>query len=206
MAKTSHNLAKPHSLRKGDGTVIDVVHRTSAEGDGATVQIGLDLNDAPVPARRYIADVGSVIQSRGEVKVIFGQEKVGTNSLRSMLIVQMSPAGTSQFLQSFVAMSPSLDDIARAVGAAPEQLSQGLVEPEQAVSFAANFVAAAIAGQEACLDFYHASPFSLRSVQFIKKLGVEPVVRVDLRLSLLKAIIDEIRRIEPQISKPAVVS
>ncbi|GAA0846703.1 hypothetical protein GCM10009080_47360 [Cupriavidus pauculus] len=206
MAKNSQNVARTHTPRKGDGTAIDVVHRTSGAGDGAVVQVGLDLNDAPVPARRYVADVGSVVQSRGEVKVIFGQEKVGTSALRSMLIVQMSAAGTSQFLQSFAGLSPSVDEIARTVGAVPEQLSEGMVEPEQAVSFAANFAAAAIAGQEACLDFYHASPFSLRSVHFIKKLSVEPVVRVDLRLPLLKAIIDELKRIDSQVSAPIVVS
>ncbi|RZF29999.1 hypothetical protein EVC45_10420 [Paraburkholderia sp. UYCP14C] len=183
--------------------MIDVVHRPGTDSSDGSFQFGLDLNEVPVPSRRYIADVGCVVQSRGEVKLIFGQERIGTSSLRSMLIVQMSELGAKQCLQSFVAMSPSLTDIAGTVGVESEKLSVDLVEPDQAVSFAANFVAAAIVGAEACLDFYHASPFALRSVHLSKKLSVEPVVRVDIRLSLLMAMIDELERIESQANVAA---
>lgn len=198
MAKGSQQPAKVPSPRKGDGVVIEVTHRPSADSPDGTVQFGLDLNDAPVPSRRFIADVASVVRARGEVKLVFGQERIGSPSLRSMLVVQMSEPGAKQCLQSFTTMTPSLGSMAESMGLEAEQLSEGLVEPDQAVSFAANFVAAAIAGAETCLDFYHASPFALRSVQFNKKLSLEPVVRVDIRLSLLKAVIDELERIESQ--------
>ncbi|MGP8475055.1 hypothetical protein [Burkholderia sp. PR2] len=201
MAKVSQELARMHAPRKGDGTVIDVIHeKRTGSSEGSAIQVGLNLNDAPVPARRYVADVGCVLRSRSEVKLIFGQEKIGTDDLRSMLIVQMSTPAARQFVESFLHMAPSLKEIAQTVGVEGEQLASGLIEPDQAVSFAANFCAAAIVGEEACLDFYHASPFSLRSVHIVKKLSVEPVVRVDLRLSLLVAVIDEMQRIETEIT------
>ena len=44
-------------------------------------------------------------------------------------------------------------------------------EPEQTVTLFANIIGLAFAGREACLDFYHASPFSLHQVRQNKEDG-----------------------------------
>ena len=59
----------------------------------------------------------------------------------------------------------------------------------------------AFAGREACLDYYHASPFSLHQVQQNKKMAVEPVVRVILASGLLLPLIDKLHEFEIMFPK-----
>jgi hypothetical protein len=203
MAKASQQVSSTFALRKGDGTAIDVVQQRSVQTSGQTqITFGMNLNDAPVPNRRYVADVAMVLERHGTVNVIFGQEKIGEDALRSMLVVQMSPVAARNFLNSFAQLNPSLSDVVKQMGSAPEKLHALKEGSSQAVAFSANLSAAAMAGEEACLDFYNASPFSIRSLQVTKKIGVEPVVRVDLRVTLLQAILDELALIEQKLPKP----
>jgi hypothetical protein len=53
----------------------------------------------------------------------------------------------------------------------------------------------AFAGREACIDFYHASPFSLNFVKQNKKMAIEPVVRVMFKTGLAIALVDRVREI-----------
>jgi hypothetical protein len=184
--------------RVGEGAQLDVVHRSLVKADGTTsAMLGINLAQAPVPERRYVAEVGGISYSNEAVRIMFGQIKLGTDALRSLLVIHMGPIAVRQFLASVKEMqNPSLDEIANREGVHSEDLRQVVNEPEQTVAFAANIIAAAVSGREACLDFYQASSFSMATAVRSNSLAVDPVVRVDLRTSLLVAIIAELDSIK----------
>jgi len=150
----------------------------SQSGDAVT--FGLDMASAPVPQRRYAADVCSVDMRDGDVRFIFAQRGL-REGFDSALVVRLNPLAARQFLDTTKAMrGPSTEEIAAKVGATlrPMEAAQ---EAKQMVGVVANFIAVAVAGWEACLDFYHASAFAMRAVDTKKnQLELEPVVRVDL--------------------------
>lgn len=196
-------------LRPGERDTVDIVHQVIALPDGTSAAaIGVDLLGAPVPERRYVADVVSVAYSKGMVKLIFAQECISGAKLRSMIVLQMTPHAVAQFLRSLTNMSnPGIDEIARRMGAAPEDLLslENFVEPEQTVAFAANMIGAAVSGMEACLDVYNASTFSVLNVGAKSKIPVDAVVRINLRLPSLLAIREALVQLEPQFP-PELVS
>jgi hypothetical protein len=104
----------------------------------------------------------------------------------------MSEQAAASFLLSIKEMkNPTLQEIISTANIAPEELSQA-TEPSQqnqAVSLFANLGIAAFAGDEACIDFYHISAFAAGLVQQARKVAVEPVVRIDLRSSLMLAML-----------------
>lgn len=180
--------------------MIDVTTASVAGADGQLgVALGVDLSKAQVPDRRYAADVCSVARVRGTVKVMFGQERVDGSGWRTLLVIEMSEVAISQFLQSVDSMkNPTLEQIAAGSNFQPEELTEASepTQPNQAVSLVANLVLTAFAGNEACIDFYHMSPFAVGVVAHTHKLAVEPVVRVDLRSSLLFGLLASLRDLE----------
>ncbi len=145
--------------------MIDVTTASVAGADGQLgVALGVDLSKAQVPDRRYAADVCSVARVRGTVKVMFGQERVDGSGWRTLLVIEMSEVAISQFLQSVDSMkNPTLEQIAAGSNFQPEELTEASepTQPNQAVSLVANLVLTAFAGNEACIDFYHMSPFAV---------------------------------------------
>src|SRR5258707_4129127 len=85
---------QPHSApssRPGDGTPLTVVLEQFTATDGTQVtNIGIDLNQAPVPDRRFAADSCGLIVKDGTVKILFAQDRVSGDGWRSLVIVQMS--------------------------------------------------------------------------------------------------------------------
>ena len=97
----------------------------------------------------------------------------------SMLIVQMSGDSVHQFIDSLQKMKQVSSELSEKFRAAlPTNF--GVVEalPPQTVSLTANLVAAAYTGEESCMDFYYASPFSALKVLVSSQLSVNPIVRV----------------------------
>jgi len=186
--------------RLGEGTPIDIVQHSSLRPDGGSVAIlGINLAQAPVPDRRYVADVAMVNYADETIKVLFGQKKMAPEGmLRSLLVIHMSPRAARQFLRSIDQMAtPTLDQIVEKVGTKKEKLELHIgTEPEQTVAFVSNIVAVAVAGREACLDFYHASSFAFANAVSSKKLPIDAVVRVDLRTGLFAAVVDELKKLE----------
>lgn len=186
--------------RLGEGTPIDIVQHSSLSPDGGSVAVlGLNLAQAPVPDRRYVADVAAVNYADETVKILFGQRKMAPEGmLRSLLVIHMSPRAARQVLRSINQMSnPTLDQILEKVGIKKENLELHIgTEPEQTVAFVSNIVAVAVAGREACLDFYHASSFAFASAVSSKKLPIDAVVRVDLRTALFSAVVTELQKLE----------
>jgi hypothetical protein len=182
--------------RQGEGAVVELARRQVTHPDGAiSLELNLDLAMAPVPEKRYVADVASVIYADDVVQLLFGQRKVGRiEALRSLIVVQMTSTAAGQFLKTLATWEPGARQWLDLNGIRA-QLSQIQEEPEQTVTLFANIVGLAFAGREACVDFYHASPFSLHYVQQNKKMAVEPVVRVMLTTGLAIALVDRVREI-----------
>ena len=194
MSKKTKNPARVRPLggiiRPGEGYVLDVVHRERPRPDGTTVSsIGVELGSAPVPERRYVCDVASVNRGEQGVQLLFAQAKVGSSALRSLLVVHVSGGGVGQFLRAMEEMGPRMRSyLQRTQPHLRERLIDLPEEPQQTVALAANLIVASHSGQEACLDFYHASAFSFHAVKLGGNLAVDPVVRVFLTTSLFDAI------------------
>jgi hypothetical protein len=171
---------------------------TRPDGSGG-LELSLDLALAPVPDRRYVAEVGSVTYDGGVVQLLFGQKKIGlSGGLRSLIVIQMTTTAVHNFLRTLDSVDPNfriwldLNDV-------HSQLMNIQEEPDQTVTLFANTVGLASAGRESCIDFYHASAFSLHYAQQNKKLAVDPVVRVILGSGLLIAMLDKLRELEPRL-------
>lgn len=155
--------------------------------------LGVNVSEAPVPERRYAADVASVVVQNADIRVIFGQQGV-TGELDTALVLRMSQLAARQWLESVDVMtSPNLDEIAKGMGLKPLSLGLGDGKPSQQALMAVNIVGVAVAGFETCLDFYHASAFAMMASQSTNMLEVQPIVRVFLNTALFVSLIHEIR-------------
>lgn len=177
-------------------------------GSGRGQQMGLNMDTAPIPPRRYSADLCKLSFSGREAKLIFGQISVFDESLESALVIRMNPDAVMHFADSMRSMiNPTLDEVAKILSLEDESLSTISSRPLQTVSMVANVVGIAVAGHETTLDFYHASAFAIKKSQTPSlpdngfTLEVEPVVRVDMRTSLFIAVVNEINEIERIINK-----
>jgi hypothetical protein len=183
--------------RPGEGVNIDVSLLAVPGTDGKAKAIMMDLSKAKVPDRRYAADVCAIRGIRGTVKIMFGQERVDGNGWRTLLVIEMSEMAVSRFLESCDEMkNPSYDEIVSHSRYKAEALSTNVSEPSQpnqAASLFANLGLVAISDNESCIDFYHASAFSLGAVPHTHKMAVDPVVRIDLRSTLLFGLITGLR-------------
>lgn len=199
-------MSKPHRQsvsrqsvkpRPGDGVPIDVIVDQFVATDGTSVaNLGINAAELEVPDRRYTADMCAVSANHGTVRLIFAQERVDDSGWRSLVVVNMSNEAARRFLSTLRQMGgPSLDEIAIASELRAEPLATKMSEPDpgQAISLSANMVFTAVSGNEACLDFYQASPFAMMAVFASKQLALEPIVRVDLRTSLLLGLIDGLK-------------
>jgi hypothetical protein len=202
MAKSGQLSVVQRSPRPGEGAIVEVARRQVTNPDGSTgLELGLDLAVAPVPEKRYIADIVSLTFEDGVVQMLFGQRKITRSAaLRSLVVIQMTSTATAQFIKTLIGFEPTArkwleeNDIHWKLGTIEE-------EPEQTVTLFANIIGLAFAGREACMDFYHASAFSLHQVQQNRKMAVEPVVRVILASGLLLSLIDKLHEIEPTLPK-----
>ncbi len=189
--------ATPYSLRPGDGIEIEVKVDQQVIADGRNLaRFGFSAANLNVPDRRYTTDTCAVAMSESgrSIKIIFAQERVDGSGWRSLLVVHMSREGIARFLTTANLISgPSLEELASANRIEAELLASKFDEPSQAIALSANVVLVAAAGAEACLDFYQASPFSMMAVIASKKIALDPVVRVDLRTSLLLGLLEKFR-------------
>lgn len=197
MAKSHRNQPAVRAINRiGEGPLIDVHLQQSVQADGQTTSsLGIDLARAPVPDRRYVADVVSVIHGSHVIKLLFGQEKV-SSGLRSLIVIHMAPFAVNAFVFAILGMKNSAVDDALATSHIDAGLLSKITdEPEQTVAMTASVAAAAVSGPEACVDFYQISPFSRMNVVASKKINVDPVVRVDLSTSLLVALVGKLKEI-----------
>ena len=197
MAKSHRNQPSARTMHRiGEGPLIDVHLQQSVRADGQTTSsLGIDLSGAPVPDRRYVADVVSVIPGRDVIKLLFGQEKV-SSGLRSLVVIHMAQFAVGAFVSAILDMkNPTVAEVMKISNIDAKLLSSISDEPEQTVAMTASVAAAAVSGQEACVDFYQISPFARLNVMASKKISVDPVVRVELSTSLLVALVEKLKEI-----------
>ena len=180
----------PHLARRERGTALTVHTRRETLPDGTIGAVGfIDMSNAEVPERSYLAEACGARYQKETVSILFAQPKLDSG-LRSMALVSMTPLATAQFVQSIESMrDPSLQEMSKQLKIEPERLIDfPTTEPEQTASLIANVVAVAVSGRDSCMDFYHANAFSYLHLKTNNHMYLEPVVRVNLRTSLLLAL------------------
>jgi hypothetical protein len=162
---------------------------------GVTISVGLDLAHAPVPARRYAAELCQVTLFDNELRLTFAQRTPSGKDLDSVLVLRLNPKAALGFVDSVEQMNnPGIAAIAKSTGVEAEKLhviDSNPVHPGNFANMIANFVAVGVSEYEACMDFYHASAFSMGSMKTGGTLDMEPKVRVDIRTSLLVSLMSE---------------
>lgn len=187
--------------RPGEGAVLEVVRNESVGVSGVTaISLNVDLTTAPVPDRRYVADVASLIRSGDQNHLVFGQSKIVGKGLRSLIAINLSAAA----VRNFVLTLSSFMETGRKYVADNKLSKSGFVdgieeEPTQTVAMVSNLIAASFSGREACADFYYASPFAFQKVKAGGNFAADPVVRVSLPTGLLFAICEKLISISAEL-------
>lgn len=148
-----------------------------------------------------------MIHQDREIKLLFGQDKIGGSPsvIRNMIVIKMTELAAQQFLDSIHEIqSPTLAEIAITSNVTPVPLRNVDTEPAETVEMVSSVVAVAISGHEVCLDFYHVSAFSVLSAPTTKKLGLDPVVRVDLRTSYFLSLIASLENAAKNFTLPVM--
>lgn len=189
------------SEERADGHLIELSH-SLVGSDG--LEIAFDISKAPVPPRRYVAEVCSVSIVDNHLRLVFGQRALGEDEqLDSALIIRLSPHAAHHFVNMIDSMNrPGLEAIAATVGVKVEPLWEKLPRPTQMAHLEANMAALGVSGFESCLDFYHASPFVMRNIEQKKQVGIEPVVRVTLSTGMLLSLISCARVLVVELPAP----
>jgi hypothetical protein len=176
---------KTSSRREGYAVTLNPLTNTSPESG----RYGMDMQQVPVPQRRYAADLCQVRYLHGEIRIMFAQQGFDESDVDSAILIRMNPDATVSFSNSLLdlGLDENTDGMSSSWKCRNEEISNIPSKPVQTVNMVANICSVAIAGQEACMDFYHASAFAVRKAERETELEVEPVVRVDLRTSLFLA-------------------
>lgn len=189
MVKRDVSVQKVQS-RPGEGHLIDM---TVVSSDSDTLTIALDAQSLPVPDRKYSCDAAQVIADDFSVRLLLGQRQPVGSGLLSMLVVTLAPESVGQFLGSL--RGEFVDNAAKYVSGHHGRvaLSTFTENAQQSVVLTSSYIVAGYTGLSSCLDFYFASPFSVQQMAALKKLALEPVVRVNLSTGLLLSLIDAVR-------------
>jgi hypothetical protein len=203
----SRDLATRSHPRHGEGVVIETARRIVPLPDGSSsFELILDFGKAPVPERKYVANVGEVTYEKdGVLYLIFGQRTVGGHAreLRTIIEIAVSSVGALMFLKSLEPIREQLKVLDRQAGSIDGDVAQE-VPATQTATLAANLIVIAFSGREAVMDFYHASPYVLSQLKNNGKFAVDPVVRVILPSKLLLAIISKIEGLRKEFPKEEV--
>lgn len=188
--KTSAAVATIPRIRTGEGALIQVARHNLPKSDGTTsTAFSLDFGATPVPDRKYVADVASVIEAPDGIRLLFAQRRLD-KGLRSLLVVHISVDALKNFASSVVDLLEKVDD--NRLGPKDIPLTAIKEEPAQTVAFNANFVVSGYAGTEATMDFLFSSAFVLDHVaKNGNQIAVEPIVRVVLPTRLMLNVMKE---------------
>jgi len=161
-----------------------------------SVELALDLKQAPAPERRYLTDVFAVTPSPAGCKLLFGQEKINSSELRSLLVIHVAWKTAEQFVASTDKMgAPNLQELIRLAHTEIELPAEITKEPDQTVALRANVMGVAVALGEAAIDFYDISAFSMHRANAGGKVQLNPVVRVEVRSGQLAGLVEAVRQL-----------
>lgn len=180
------------TVDRTDGHAVPVL-RASPSDSAHQGRWGIDVSKAPVPQRRYAAELCAIVHDKFEARLIFGQRCLVGEELESALVVRMTLKALREFSESLLVMN--IESMQADLQLPDEELTTITSHPNQTASMVANLVSVAIADHETCLDFYHASAFAIAKIQKQHKLEVEPIVRVDIRTSLFIPFVRELNTI-----------
>jgi hypothetical protein len=200
MKTAKSELMQKTVVRRGDGEMIRVIRELRPKTDGSSEHsVGLDMEWAPVPTRRYVADTAFVDRQNEYVRLMFGQAKIGIGLLRSLVVIHMVPGSVRQFLDSCRDFGPSARKFAVERGLPVSVLQPLSDEPPQTVALTANILAVAFADWETAMDFYSISPWAIRELAnpSVRESAVDPVVRVQLPTSLFIAMLNRLDELAP---------
>jgi hypothetical protein len=151
----------------------------------ASMEIGVDYAQAPVPLLNYDADFCDVVQGRPDIVLVFGKLKAGSEELRTKIEITFS---NEYFFRQLWRGSRDLQKTIETM-AKGESLSpiDSLKDTEKVQCLRANNVFMAVLGGEAVLDFYYISPGDIHYARLKQKkeIALDPVVRVVVSLHLL---------------------
>jgi hypothetical protein len=196
--------ATPTPGRASGEIHVPLQRRNVPQPDGTTTtEVSIDLNEAPIPERRYVADAAWVDQRDDIIRFIFGQRALTGEKLRSVVVVNVYPevirglmGRSAEFLQKIHEFLERNSLSAPANGSLPE-------EPAQTVALSANMMSITFAGREAEWDFFHLPPSGMRKIADSADLVVDPVVRIDLATRLVAGILQALERLLPALPQEA---
>ncbi len=184
--------------RPGDGHQVDFVVGATT---GGSLSGSVDLSAAPVPERKFACDEAGLCVEPDGLRLLLAQKQPIGDELLSMLVINMSPESAAQFVAS---ISANFFEEVRSLS--PRNTAGRLVEfnsnAKQTVVLTSSFLMAGYSGGSACIDFFYASPFSVQNMAVLKKLSLEPVVRVNLKTGSLLALIDGIKTVVRESNWP----
>lgn len=193
-------LIRPVSRRKeGFPVSVETKHITLADGTSGAAY-GLNLSDVEVPDRHYHARTCGIDYANDTIDLLFAQpRRDNTKQLRTLLVVSMPSMTILPLIDNISRMqNPSLAEIVSKTHITMEPVTTLQAEADQTVEVDANIVAAAFSGNESCLDFYHASAFSIAALPATNRLNLIPVVRVNARTSLILGLIERLRELQKE--------
>lgn len=177
--------------RAGEGHPISV--QITDSGDGKHV-LQANLDQAPVPSKQYVADIAFVDFQRETILMYFAQELTGGEGLRNLLIAHIAPLNVVRFLAIVEDIrKPSIQEAAARMGVKAAAATAIKSEPKDTVALSVTAGMVGLSGRDACIDFFSASPFSIGMAQRAGKLAIDPVVRINLRTSLLLSLVEQLR-------------
>ncbi|MFJ1472328.1 hypothetical protein [Massilia orientalis] len=178
------------------------MERTEVEHlpDGS-IRFSLNLNDAPVPQRRYVADIATVEYNGLEVNFVFAQTKIFGHGIESALSIKINLNAFSDITRALhINAGAELEKALRMISLKKEELVPVTSEPAHSAKLIANVANYAVSGHETCIDFYHVNAYANAKLMTSDKVDVEAVVRVDLRTSLFVALSAAIGKIAERIA------
>lgn len=196
MAKTKKSPSYPLAATGSSGIRPGEVALTAARTvvprpDGSTeVSLAFELEQAPVPNRRYFADRAWVTSSPNGCRLLFGQERVDGEHLRSLIIISMTTDAVRNFARTLERFLPNVANYVAATGRDSDGYREITEEPPQTVSIRATAIACAHAADEGCMDFFQISPWSVHRMG--DQIGIEPMARIDLSTALMLRVITDL--------------
>ncbi|EPF6052310.1 hypothetical protein ABTK95_04845 [Acinetobacter baumannii] len=171
---------KPVSSHKSnnriDGYQVEAV--ATPTQDENQFKFHLSVDDLPVPTRRYVSDYCFFESDVNFIKIFFCEKRFTSQDARTCLQIKIKKEAVRDFVNELY----EADKIMADQDLKPLDLPRFESEPDQYVKLVSNVLFVSTDGSEACIDFYHISPFNKTALKNNRNfnLGVEPIVRVDL--------------------------
>jgi hypothetical protein len=166
--------------------------------------VGIDTSKVPVPDKKYVADLYSVIAETNGIKILFGQKRISTTPrLRSLLVIDMTMEAAARFVDTVNSVTnPTYREIGKTLKLAEEPPYQVTDEPEQTIPFFANFCVTAMSGNESFIDFLQVPASAFTRMELRSQLPLDAVVRIDLRSSLFLGLLSVVEHATASYVRP----